>query len=175
MDEQLRTVSPNSPTERRTGKPGVLCVHGVTKSWTWLNDWTARTTWVPNRISDIQVEELILGSSRSGPKPVLFLLSLPISFLRRRRWQPTPVFLPGKSHGRRSLVVGCSPWGHWGSDTTEQLHFHALEKEMATHSSVLAWRIPGTGSLLGCRLRGCTESDTTEVTWQPLSLPTPPL
>ena len=39
---------------------------------------------------------------------------------------------------------GCSPWGRWGSDTTEQLHFHALEKKMATHSSVLAWRIPGT-------------------------------
>ena len=36
-------------------------------------------------------------------------------------------------------------WGCWGSDTTEQLHFHALEKEMATHSSVLAWRVPGTG------------------------------
>ena len=31
------------------------------------------------------------------------------------------------------------------SDTTERLHFHALEKEMATHPSVLAWRIPGTG------------------------------
>ena len=31
------------------------------------------------------------------------------------------------------------------SDTTERLHFHALEKEMATHSSVLAWRIPGVG------------------------------
>ena len=39
-----------------------------------------------------------------------------------------------------------------------------LEKEMATHSSVLAWRIPGTVSLVGCRLWGCTESDTTEVT-----------
>ena len=51
--------------------------------------------------------------------------------------------LPGKSHGRRSLV-GCSPWGHTESDTTERLHFHTLEKEMATHSSVLAWRIPGT-------------------------------
>ena len=38
-------------------------------------------------------------------------------------WHPTPVLLPGKSHGRRSLV-GCSPWGHWESDTTEQLHFH---------------------------------------------------
>ena len=61
---------------------------------------------------------------------------------RRRRWHPTPVLLPGKSHGRRS-----SPWGRWGSDTTERLHFHfhALEKEMATHSSVLAWRISGTG------------------------------
>ena len=35
----------------------------------------------------------------------------------------TPVLLPGKSHGRRSLV-GCSPWGHYESDTTEQLHFH---------------------------------------------------
>ena len=41
----------------------------------------------------------------------------------RRRWHPTPVLLPGKSHGRRSLV-GCSPWGHEESDTTEQLHFH---------------------------------------------------
>ena len=42
---------------------------------------------------------------------------------RRRQWHPTPVLLPGKSHGWRSLV-GCSPWGHWESDTTEQLHFH---------------------------------------------------
>ena len=60
---------------------------------------------------------------------------------------PTPVLLPGKSHGRRSLV-GCSPWGREESDTTERLdvtfHFHALEKEMATHSSILAWRIPWT-------------------------------
>jgi len=41
----------------------------------------------------------------------------------RRQWHPTPVLLPGKSHGRRSLV-GCSPWGHWESDMTERLHFH---------------------------------------------------
>ena len=41
----------------------------------------------------------------------------------RRQWHPTPVLLPGKSHGQRSLV-GCSPWGRWGSDTTERLHFH---------------------------------------------------
>ena len=43
-------------------------------------------------------------------------------------------------------------------------HFHALEKEMATHSSVLAWRIPGTGEPGGCRLWSHTELDTTEVT-----------
>ena len=62
------------------------------------------------------------------------------------QWHPTPVLLPGKSHGWRSLE-DCSPWGRWGSDTTERLHFHfhALEEEMATRSSVLAWRIPGTG------------------------------
>ena len=42
---------------------------------------------------------------------------------RRRQWQPPPVFLPGKSHGQRSLV-GCSPWGRCKSDTTKRLHFH---------------------------------------------------
>ena len=50
------------------------------------------------------------------------------------------------------------------SDFTFTFHFHALENDMATHSSVLAWRIPGMGSLVGCRLWGRTESDTTEVT-----------
>ena len=42
---------------------------------------------------------------------------------QRRQWHPTPVLLPGKSHGWRSLV-GCSPWSLEESDTTEQLHFH---------------------------------------------------
>ena len=42
--------------------------------------------------------------------------------IRRRQWHPTPVLLPGKSHGRRS-PVGCSPWGCEGSDTTERFHF----------------------------------------------------
>ena len=127
--------------------------------------------------------------------PQLESLQAEIMILQRQ-WHPTPVLLPGKSHGRRSLV-GCSPWGCWGSNMTERLHFHfslscvgegngtplqysclenpidggpwwaavhgvaksraglsdftftfhfhTLEKEMATHSSVLAWRIPGTG------------------------------
>ena len=65
----------------------------------------------------------------------------------RRQWHPTPVLLPGKSHGWRSLV-GCSPWGTKSrtrlSNFTLTFHFHALEEEMATHSSILAWRIPWT-------------------------------
>ena len=48
------------------------------------------------------------------------------------------------------------------SDFNFTFHFHALEKEMATHSSVLAWRIPGKGEPGGCCLWGCTELDTTE-------------
>ena len=41
----------------------------------------------------------------------------------QRRWHPTPALLPGKSHGRRSLV-GCSPWSYEESDTTEWLPFY---------------------------------------------------
>ena len=66
---------------------------------------------------------------------------------RRRQWYLTPTLLPGKSHGRRSLV-GYSLWVTKSrtrlSNFTFTFHVHALEKEMATHSSVLAWRIPGT-------------------------------
>ena len=67
---------------------------------------------------------------------------------RRRQWQPTPVLLPAKSHGQRSLVGavhGVARSRTRLSDFTFTFHFHALEKEMATHFSVLAWRIPGTG------------------------------
>ena len=45
------------------------------------------------------------------------------------------------------------------SDFTFSFHFHALEEEMATHSSVLAWRIPGTGSLVSA-ISGVTQSRT---------------
>ena len=67
----------------------------------------------------------------------------------RRRWHPTPVLVPGKSHGWRSLV-GCSPWGREESDTTEWLPFHFSlscvgEGNGNPLHSVLAWRIPGMG------------------------------
>ena len=66
--------------------------------------------------------------------------------LWRRKWQPTPVFLPGESHGQRSLV-GYSPRGRKESDTPEQLHFTSLRmefdstiNEMGSHLSFLKHR-----------------------------------
>ena len=63
-----------------------------------------------------------------------------------------------------ATVHGVEKRRTWLSDITFTFHFHALEKEMAAHSSILAWRIPGTGSLVGCHLWGHTELDTTDVT-----------
>ena len=121
------------------------------------------------------------------------------------------VLLPGKSHGWRSLE-GCSPWGCWGSNTTERLHFslscigegngnplqyscleipmdggacwaavlgvaksrrrlsyftfhfHALRRKWQPTPVFLPGESQGRGSLVGCHLRGRTESDTTEAT-----------
>ena len=71
---------------------------------------------------------------------------------RRRQWQPTPVLLPGKSHGRRSLV-GCSPSGRKESDTTEQLPFHFS----------FAYIGEGNGNPLQC---SCLENPRVGVAWR---------
>ena len=127
--------------------------------------------------------------SPSIPAYLLLEQSLTHSdYMWRRKWQPTPVFLPGESHGWRSLV-GYSPQGRKEPDTTERLHFHLgslvaqtvkclpvtretwvrslgqedpLEKEMATHSSTLAGKFHGWRSLVGYSPQGHKESDTTE-------------
>ena len=89
------------------------------------------------------LEDIEYGSLCFIVGPCCLSILYVVVHICRRQWRPTPVLLPGRPHGRRSLV-GCSLWCHEKSDTTEWLHFHALEKEMATHSSVLAWRILGT-------------------------------
>ena len=67
----------------------------------------------------------------------------------RRQWHPTPVLLPGKIPWKEEpgglQSMGSLRVGHdWATSLSLfTFHFHALEKEMATHSSVLAWRIPG--------------------------------
>ena len=67
------------------------------------------------------------------------------------QWHPTPVLLPGKSHGWRSLG-GCSPWGHWELDTTQWLHFHFS----------LSCTGEGNGNPLQC---SCLENPRGGVAW----------
>ena len=67
---------------------------------------------------------------------------------QRRQWHPTPVLLPGKSTDGgawKAAVHGVARSWTRLSDFTFTFHFHALEKEMAAHSSVVAWRVLGTG------------------------------
>ena len=90
-----------------------------------------------------------------------------ISFHLHPQWHPTPVLClenPMDGGAWWAAVHGVAKSQTQLIDFTFTFHFHALEKEMATHSSVLAWRIPGTGEPGGCCLWGCIESDTTEVT-----------
>ena len=78
----------------------------IWKTQQWSQDWK-RSVFIPT------------------PKNAQTTAQLHSSHIRswRRQWQPTPVLLPGRSHGRRSLV-GCSSWGHYESDMTKRLHFH---------------------------------------------------
>ena len=75
------------------------------------------------------------------------------------------VLLPGKSHGQgawKAAVHGVAEGRTSLSDFTFTFHFHALEKEMANHSSVLVWRIPGTEEPGGLPSMGSHRVDTTE-------------
>ena len=97
-----------------------------------------------------------------------FLFEVPKRFPWRRQWQPTPVLLPGKSHGWRSLV-GCSPWGREESDT-ERLHFHfslsCTGEGNGNPVQCSCLENPRDGGAPGCHLWGRIESDATEATQQ---------
>ena len=85
----------------------------------------------------------------------------------RRQWQPTPVLLPGKSHGQRSLV-GRSPWGRRESDMTEQLHFHfsfsCIGEGNGNPLQCSCLENPRDSGAWWAAVYGRTESDTTEAT-----------
>jgi len=114
------------------------------------------------QIHNIKEQSIDIHNYLDGfPKNYVTLKNASPQVTWRRQWQPTPVLLPGKSHGRRSLV-GCSPWVRKESDTTERLHFHfSLFTFMHWRRK---WQSQGRGSLVGCRLWGPTELDTTEAT-----------
>ena len=111
-------------------------------------------------------------SNRAGPQggklwPSEFLWNMYCHSVlgQRRQWHPTPVLLPGKSHGWKTLV-GYSPWGHEELDRTERLHFHfSLSCPGEGNGNPLQFAClenPRDGSLVGRRLWGRTGSNTTD-------------
>ena len=146
-------------------------IHEVAKSRTRLSDWT-ELNWTEYK----EYKQLLYTSHPLFPIVFLFnfywsiggfamLLLSGIEQSQRRQWQATPVLLPGKSHGRKSLV-GCSlsvvKSGTWLRDFTFTFHFHALRRKWQPTPVFLPGESQGQGSLVGCHLWGHTESDTTE-------------
>ena len=138
----------------------------VSTQWTWV--WAnSRRWWRTGRADVLQstglqrvgqdwsTEQQQLEHSHQYDSNMLLFLPFPTPtkkiILDSRRWHPTPVLLPGKSHWRRSLV-GCSPWGREESDTTERLHFHFP----------LSWIGEGNGNPLQC---SCLENPRDGEAW----------
>ena len=138
----------------------------------WKIPWTKE----PGRLRS-------MGSLRAGHDRVTSLWLFTF-ILWRRKWQPTPVFLPGESQGWGSLV-GCRLWGRTELDTTKWLSSSSsktqivknpyaiwetwilslswedpLEEGKATHSSILAWRIPMDRGGWQATVHGVTKSRT---------------
>ena len=104
--------------------PPGFSVHGISESriLEWVAIYIYIYIYVCMYVCMYVFIHKICKNILKNPKPYLSLFEATSHSLRRRQWHPTPVFLHGKSHGRRSLV-GCSPWGLEESDTTEWLHF----------------------------------------------------
>ena len=92
-----------------------LCMYFLQKSCHWLLCIHVKRNHLPIQTLVENMHSYIFS------KNTVFKLNIYLWW--RRQWHPTPVLLPGKSHGRRSLV-GCNPWGLKESDTTKRLHFH---------------------------------------------------
>ena len=107
-----------------------------------------------------------------NPANTMIVVSRSLEAHRRRQWHPTPVLLPGKSHGQRSLV-GCSPWDRWGSDMTERLHSHfslsCIGEGNGNSLQCSCWRIPGMGEPGGLPPM---ESHRVGHNWSDLAAPT---
>ena len=101
------TIQPSHPLSSPSPAPNPSQHQGL---FQWVN-------------SSHQVAKVLGVSASASVLPMNTQDLSPLTQARRRKWQPTPVLLPGKYHGWGSLV-GYSPWGSEESDTTERLHFH---------------------------------------------------
>ena len=122
------------PETHRTHCPQDFCTcHSLCRLWQLLTPVLSWLTlfhhWVLHQETPVSGRSALTSTAGCSPTPISplsqFCCLLISSFTAwlLRQWHPTPVLLPGKSHGQRSLV-GCSPWGREESDRTEGLHFH---------------------------------------------------
>ena len=109
-------------------------------------------------------EEEELGSAKIIFPSLMFTCSYSEKALAGTPLQDSCLENPMDGGAWQAAVRGVAKSRTRLSNFSFTFHFCALEKEMATQSSVLAWRVPGTGEPGGCHFWGRTESDTTEVT-----------
>ena len=137
-------------------------MHRSVSLHTYIDTYSNIQDCLLKEISFEDHQENLETQIRGGGRRDLFLSIL------KRQWHPTPVLClenPRDGGAWWAIVHGVAKSQTWLSDFTFTFHFHALEKEMAVHSSVLAWReSQGWRSLVGCCLWGRTELDMTEAT-----------
>ena len=138
-----------------------------------LPSWCRPSSELSGRISLLGCVAWILGikdapqiESSTFLKKLYFVLRYR-QLTRRRQWHPTPVYLPGESQGRRSLV-GCSSMGSWRvrhdwATSLSLFTFMHWRRKWQPTPVFLPGESQGWWSQVGCRLRGRTESDTAEV------------
>ena len=150
LEKEMATHSSNSCLENpRDGRAWWAAIYGVAQSWARLKRLSSSSSSVHHSL--ISKFILLLNAFHFGEGN-----GTPLQYSCLEK--------PRVGGAWKAAVHGVAEGWTRLSDFTFTFHFYALEKEMATHSSALAWRIPGTGSLVGCRLWGRTESDTTEAT-----------
>ena len=115
--------------------------------WGWYDTVRQGKTWVDTEYEHVESEPTAGDTQKTTSSFTKEMMVKRGEFSRRlwrRQWHPTPVLLPGESQGGgawEAAVHGVARSQTWLSDFTFTFHCHALEKQLATHSSVLAWRI----------------------------------
>ena len=157
-NEKPITISPVLLLQNRFLQATQLPLNISSISISWLSSDYKNTT------TDVHI--FLFQQTRTLFIQTLQLL-LPLSCYWRRKWQTTPVFSLGESHGQRSLV-GCCPWGWTESDITEEPQYVCVlwRRKWEPTPVFLPGESQGRGRLVGCHLSGRRESDTTEVTQQ---------
>ena len=155
-------------------------VHGVIKSQTWLSDFTF-TFHFHALEKEMATHSSVLawripGTGEAGGLPSLGLhrvghdwsdlaaAAAAADIMWRRQWHPTPILLPGKSHGQRSQSMRSLRVGHDWATSLWLFTFTFWRRKWQPTLVFLPGESQGQGSLVACCLWGRTELETTEAT-----------